>query len=178
MAMRAGTSHTGGEARGSPGSAASVEGATLVLITITIWDLWRIVVALWGARMLLRCLAWVVAGNGADWRATAWRCQWEILGFLAGTFVSAATLHLALLPGPEPDRLWPIALLLLGLRASLDLPRLFSVCRHRIVAQLRARLRWRYFLLRLWRRKLAQYGLRYALVTAPRSLFARRFGRE
>jgi hypothetical protein len=150
----------------------------LVLITITIWDLWKAVAALWGARMLLRCVVWVVAPASTDWRATAWRCQWEILGFLAGILLGTATLQLALLPGPEPDRLWPLALMLIGLRASLDLPPLFKLCRRGVADPLRAHLRWRYFLLRLWRRKTAQHGLWYALTTAPRSLLARRTGRD
>lgn len=164
--------------RGTGPPAACAEGVALVLVTITIWDLWKVVAALWGARMLLRCIAWVVTPASDDWRAAAWRCQWEILGFLAGAVVGAATLHLSLLPGPEPDRLWPLALLLIGLRATLDLPPLFRACRVGIVAPLRAHLRWRSFMLRLWRRKLAQHGLRYALTIAPRSLFARRAGRD
>lgn len=150
----------------------------MVLVTITIWGLWKLVAALWGTRMVLRCIATLTSAPAdADWRVTAWRCQWELLGYLIAVLASAATLHMALLPGPAPDRLWPIALILLAVRAAVDIPPLLATCREQIEEPLRSSIRWRLFLLRLWRRKAMQRGLRYALVTAPRNLLTRRTGR-
>ena len=133
------------------------------VVSLAVWDAWKLVALLWGVRTLLRCAATWVPPAGGDWRACAWRCEWHLLRYLGALLGSAAALQLAAQGGGGDAPLWLLALALLGLRALLDLGALASPCRL-LGPPLRDWLRWRGFLLRLWRRRLAQRGPRGLLL--------------
>lgn len=143
------------------------------VVTVEIWDVWKVVALIWGVRVVLSCAAtWAVAPPDSDWRASAWRCEWRFIGYLVALVGSAATITLASSDHEPPAGLWLLVLALLGLLALLDLPSLVVLCHHRFGLSVRDRLRWRLFLLRLRRRQLARYGPRHALAAFPRVLLA------
>lgn len=141
------------------------------VVSIAVWDAWLVVATLWGARTLLGCATvWAAAPTGGDWRARAWRCQWQLLRYLGALLGSAATLQLAGQGGGGDAAVWLLVLVLVGCRALLDLGALAAPC-WRLGPPLREWLRWRGFLLRLRWRRLAPRGARRAPALASRSLF-------
>ena len=111
-----------------------------LVVTIGVWDAWKVVALVCGVRTALDCLAaWSARSPGGDWRGCAWHCEWCILGFLGGVLASAATLQLASLEGDRDAAIWLVALALVGLRALLGLPEPARACLRRWGPDLRLR---------------------------------------